>query len=702
MNRNKNHKKIVAVATATSLVMTSLIGCQSDNQLLNTSVSHVNNIKEVISSNTSNDSSTAKRDGVMKKEETVYVKADASGTTKSIIVSNWLKNGNGSTVIDDISNLKDIVNVKGEEAFTASGDTLKWAANGADIYYQGTIKEELPVQLKITYTLDGKELPPTGLLGKSGHIKICLDYTNNQKQTITVDGKSVSTVVPFAVLGGTLLDSDKFTNVTVTNGKVVSDGNNTIVAGIALPGLEESLIDGSSDLLKEVTIPSSIIIEADVTDCELGMTLSVVVNNLFGDMNLDKAISGEDIKSKLSEITTSYNKIVDGAKELSGYMKEFSDGTARLNEGANKLVTGSPKLKAASSTIKKGIESAKDGSGKLVTGAKKLYNGASSLSDYTSQVASGVTATKDAIDQLVAAYKGNSKQKGLKQGANELSVGATAVDTGVTDLNKGLDGMYKTITSSIATNKAQITLLSTIAAKLQAGIALTPEEQQILANATSGGKTLETSIAGLMGANQALEQIKAGIDSQDMMNQVDTLNAGTTQLANGATVVAKGVTDMYTANVKLQSGLVTLQKGADGVNAGTKEVQQNLNTLYQGNLKLDRGLKTLDTGYSKFKDALLTYSSGVDTLGTGISKLQNSSAQLKGGAETLYDGTKQFKEEAIDKIADLVNDNFDVIKEKLTALIKADEAYKTYSGANMNMGSTVKFIIETDKISTEK
>lgn len=704
MNRNSKYKKIVAVTTAASLVVTTLIGCQSNTNSTNT---NVQTSKTPISSETTGTVSTATRNGVAEKEETVYVKADATGSTSSIIVSNWLKNGNGSTVINDISNLQDIVNVKGEETFTADGSNINWAANGADIYYQGTSKEKLPVQLKITYSLDGKEISPEKLAGKSGHVKIHMEYVNNTTQTITVDGKQVETIVPFAVLGGTLFDTTKFTNITVTNGKVISDGNNAIVAGVAFPGLQSRLTTDKSDLIKEVKIPEYIEMEADVNDFSLPMTMSVVLNNLFKDIDLDNMDSFDDLKDKLETMTEGYDKIADGGEELSGYMGELVKGVNTLASGVDKLDKGSPKLESGITSISQGIGTAKEGSGKLVTGSKQLYDGAKKLSGYTEQLSKGVTDVKSAIDKLVAAYEGNSNTKGLKEGAADLSTGASQIDAGVTKLNTSLDSMYQELKNKIATNKQTITALQnkiarlqTLAGKYQAGT-ITAEEAKEMEALNGQLDTMKTNMAALTGANQALQAIIDEMDKANMMDSVDQLNSGTTALATGAKSVSKGVSDMYKANVKLQKGLKTLKKGADGIDSGANDLYTSLGTAYKGVKKLDTGLSTLNTGTSTFKKALLTYSQGVGSVNEGVTTLKTNAVKLQEGAEDLSKGINEFKEKALNKIKDVINDNFDVIKEQLTAMIKADQAYTTYSGASEDMNSSVKFIIETEEISAK-
>ena len=92
------------------------------------------------------------------KEETVYVFTDASGNPQKTLVSNWLKNPDGSQTLTDTSDLSDITNVEGDETYTQSGNKLTWQADGDDIYYQGTTSKQAPVSVKLSYQLDGKDI----------------------------------------------------------------------------------------------------------------------------------------------------------------------------------------------------------------------------------------------------------------------------------------------------------------------------------------------------------------------------------------------------------------------------------------------------------------------------------------------------------------------------------------------------------------
>ena len=125
------------------------------------------------------------------KEETVYVKTDANGEEKTVIVSDWLKNFSGEAKIKDATDLTDVENVKGNETYKrGKKDSITWNANGKDIYYQGTSDKNLPVSMKVTYYLDGKEISPDDLAGKTGHLKMEVKYTNTSKTTKKLNGKN--------------------------------------------------------------------------------------------------------------------------------------------------------------------------------------------------------------------------------------------------------------------------------------------------------------------------------------------------------------------------------------------------------------------------------------------------------------------------------------------------------------------------------
>ncbi len=403
------------------------------------------------------------------KVETVYVTADANGAVNDVIVSEWLKNAEQSAELSDTTELHDIVNVKGSETFTENGDgTVTWDAEGSDIYYQGTTDKELPVDMKITYTLDGKEISPSELAGKSGKVTIRFEYENKSKQTVNVDGKDIDVYTPFAMVSGMMLDSDKFSNVEISNGKVISEGNNYIVMGVALPGLKESLdiSDEKWDELEDSEeikgkLSNSFEITADTTDFELGMTITMASSDIlsdFGAMDMADSSKIDDLKDDMGELNDGSTKLVEGAgtlkdgtgklaegsKELkdgTGKLydgtKELKDGTTKLSDGTGKLADGAGQLSDGAGTLANGTGTLKDGTGKLADGSKTLTDGVSSYTSGVSQVNAGATMLSNGTETLVTGTgKVSAGAAKLQAGAGQLAAGTEELNNGVSQLSQ--------------------------------------------------------------------------------------------------------------------------------------------------------------------------------------------------------------------------------------------------------------------------
>ncbi len=312
------------------------------------------------------------------KEETVYVVANPDGTAKNVIVSEWLKNKDGAATVEDVSDLKDIENVKGEETFEKNGDKITWQADGKDIYYQGTTEKALPVTEKVTYFMDGKEMSPEDMAGKSGKATIRFDYTNNEKTTQVIDGETYEVYVPFTVMTGMILPED-YANVEVTNGKVISDGDKKVVVGMAMPGLKESLAIEEGDLKEDIEIPEYVEVTADVENFSLEMTMSIIMNDLVGQANLGEGFDLSTLDEELDTLTDASGKLIDGSRELSEglgtlkkSMKEFASGAGTLKDGITNYTSGASRLN-------EGINTLASSSGTLTEGADTLNSSAATL-----------------------------------------------------------------------------------------------------------------------------------------------------------------------------------------------------------------------------------------------------------------------------------------------------------------------------------
>lgn len=409
------------------------------------------------------------------KEETVYVLADASGNVDRVIVSDWLKNGDGGDSLADSSDLEDIQNVKGYETFETDRDgNITWQAEGADIYYRGSTDKEIPVEVKVSYLLDGKEIPASELAGKSGRVTIRMDYENKETRTVEIGGKEQEIKIPFAMISGMILPQDTFSNIEVTNARLFSEGNNSIVVGLAFPGLKESIdVDGLKDKLedteenkelKDLEIPEYIEVSADTECFELGMTMTVAMSDILSDIELTDSLDLSDLNDSMEKLRDATKQLEDGTVELKDGSSRLKDGTEELAagtddlwDGAVKLKDGSGQLKDGALQLKDGASQLKDGASQLKDGTQELYeksglldNGASALYDGTAALTDGVRRLTEGTDAL---KDGGNR---LADGTGNLVAGAENLNNGALLVKDGVNQMAAQVTSQMGMLQAKI------------------------------------------------------------------------------------------------------------------------------------------------------------------------------------------------------------------------------------------------------
>lgn len=375
--------------------------------------------------------SVSLKDNDADKDESVYLISDANGNVNKTIVVDHLKNKDKKDTLEDVSNLSDIENVKGKEKFTQSGDKLTWQAGGKDIYYQGTATAEPPVTQKVTYYLDGKEISPEDLAGKSGKVKIRFDYTNTTSYTETVNGEKQTVSVPFAAITGLVL-GDGFENIEVTNGKAEVSDSSSVVLGYALPGLKDSLGIKDKDLDGDVNIPEYMEMTADVENFSMPAAMTFVVN--ASDYVSTDGIDTSDLDDMINELKDASTQLQDGSKTL-------AEGTDTLSDGL--------------STLQSKLGTFASGVGTLQSGLKTYTDGVSTLSGGLNTLNSNVPTLSNGITTL------NSSAKSLNDGVALLNA---TVSTKFTDSEKKtlLDQVHSTLESqkSEIEKQAQTTVAS--------------------------------------------------------------------------------------------------------------------------------------------------------------------------------------------------------------------------------------------------
>lgn len=538
------------------------------------------------------------------KEETVYVLADARGGVNEIIVSDWLKNQDGSSSLTDCSDLTDIRNVKGYETFDIdeNGDMV-WQAGGADIYYRGTTQKEVPIEVKISYWLDEEEISPEELAGKSGKVTIRMDYINKESKTVMVGGKEQEIKVPFAMISGVILPQDKFSNIEVTNARLLSEGNNSVVIGVAFPGLAESIQmeelkdrvneRETGEELEDLEIPDYMEITADVTDFELGMTMTVAMSDVLSDIELTDSFD-------LSELNDSMEKLRDATNELKDGTEELKDGSGQLKDGTGELLSGTDELLNGTTELKDGTQELYEKSGLLDDGAKKLDEGAAALYDGTVALQDGVTRLTDGTGALqdgsaqLAAGTGS-----LAEGAKSLNDGALLVQGGINQVAVQMDTLKTGIGTPVIsaegidpnnpTTLLQVSwLLNQTLAQMSSGAGLTATSYQMILASLEQQKTtaqvnLDTAQENLSASQeraaeaqvQLLEACQA--EAQDVMVVTDTYTETDYQTVQAEVPV---YTTTKETTVTLMETEGTLEQSDE---EGTDEAETGEDTGEEGN-----------------------------------------------------------------------------------------------------------------------
>lgn len=675
------------------------------------------------------------------KDETVYVLAGADGSVQKIIVSDWLKNELGSASLTDKSGLSNIENVKGDESYSINGDNMTvWDAQGNDIYYQGDIQKELPVGLTVRYTLNGKAVSPEQLKGQSGKVTIRFDYENRQYETVQINGQNQRIYVPFAMLTGMILDNDTFRNVTVSNGKLVNDGDRTVVVGLAFPGLQENL-NLSRD---QLSIPSSVEITADVTDFSLGMTVTLACNDLFSQLG-DVDLGSLDAAGSLNKLTDAMDQLLNGSSalydglttlldksgELAAGVEELAQGAAAIKAGADSLDEGAAELKAGLADLSEGLNKLSANSAALNGGAEQVFN--SLLETATAQIrAKGLTVPdltienyaeelnkliksldettvyENALTQVTAAVEKQRPlitQKVTAAVRQEVEAKVTAaVKTEATTAAQAqvAENVIRTATgmtkkdydAAVAAGQIPQATQDAVNAAIQAQLSDPNVQKQINATveAQMASETVKNTIKAQTDAKMQTEKVQAAI-SQNVELQV--------KKAIAENMASDAVQKQLQAASEGSKTLIALKASLDDYNAfylglldytaGVDEAAEGSNELYAGAGDLKDGTAELRAGAAKLYAGVLQLKDGTPALVSGVT-------QLKDGAMQLSEGLQQLNKEGIQKLTKLLQDDLGDLTARVQATIDVSKDYRSFSGISDDASGQVKFIYRTDEI----
>ena len=618
------------------------------------------------------------------KDETVYSKMDSNGKNYKTIVSTYIKNTENADLINDLSDLLNVKNTSGDETYTQDGNKFVWNANKNDIYYQGESSKELPIECNVKYELDGKELSASEIAGKSGKVKITLQYTNKEERTVDINGKKVKMYVPFVVVAGTIIENENARNIEVSSGKVVDDGSKTVVVGMAMPGLQESL--GLSD--DEVEIPSNVEITMDATNFETSSIISYVTPKVLEEDDLKVFDNLDEIYGQVNTLQTSMNQIQDGANTLKDGITELATGANTLKDGVTTAYNGAQTI---SSEVAKSTQSLKNDKSEALDSKtlESIKQQAAAASQLTEEQKAQIKEQAQTSAVLTEKQKAEIKDQAAKNAkltdAQKARITTIAKQEAV--LNKDQEAQI----TEKAKDEAQLTEAQKMAiiANAQANYpAITEAEKTLLivtaqntatqtavntALATAENTAKQTAVATALAVAQKVAIETAETTAVEIAQQIATQTAITTALTTAQSTAT--TTAMQTSTT------VAKQVGNQAKRTFTSQVVSQMNTL--GN-----GLNQLTFGLSE--------------LNNGATTLANGTNQVNDGATTLSDGIKTFNEEGIKKICNYINGD---VKDLTTRAQKLTDLSKDYNNFTMLDGENdgeVKFIMIAEAVKKQE
>ena len=567
------------------------------------------------------------------KSETVYAVMNGDGSIKSTTVSEHLYSASGLANVTDKTTLTDIQNTESDAEFTQNGEELVWNTNDTDVYYKGNTDKALPIDVKVTYALDGQEAALEDIIGKSGHLTVTVNLKNNETGTVNVNGKDRTIVTPLITAVGVILGGDA-SNVTAEHGMIESAAKSSVAAFVTLPGVKDSLSGLLPDEVNSIEdyLQDTVTVEADVEDftCPQVMVACATSTAALGTSNV----------FDLSSI----NDLTDGINQLNDAMSQLMDGASQLVDGTSQLAGGVLALLDGANTLNNGAAALDDGLGQLTNGLDTLSANNAALNAGAQQVADGVLA---------------SANKTLKEGG--------LIDEDMTWSN------YEAVIDNILTMNDK-----TLAAGRRK-IVRTVWEQ------APSFKDSQLDLALYLSATKTNHDLEAALK---LMQNFDA------SMLTGALEMVTNADAKNTIHEELKYQIENSQDMADvrALKTSLSQIQFFVSSVNQ----YTAGVQTAADGAHSAKDGSAQLAAGTKTLYDGVNTLNTGAGQLNDGAGQLNDGLNQFNEEGISKLTGALDqDQLHGLKTVLDEMTDRLNDYTSFAGAPDDAESSVKFVYKT-------
>ena len=448
---------------------------------------------------------------------------------------------------------------------------------------------------------------------------------------------------PFVVVAGTIIKNDNNKNITVSNGKLINDGSKTVVIGMAMPGLQESL--GVSK--KTIEIPSSIEITMDAEDFESNSIITYVTPKVIEEDDLKLFDKIDSLYSKVNTLQESTNKLEEGSNQVSKGISTAYDGAKQITNKVNE----------STKSLKNDNTNALD-SKTLAAIAKQAENSSILTEEQKQAIIAAADAGIDAqADTIKEQFVANAK--------------AIAEQTAFATAKKTANETAKTVAQQTAMETAKNTAM--VSAKT-ANPNLTQEELQAIGLKAANQAKLTTEQLNAIGkqaenlSDAKIKQIKAEADAG--------IEAQRTTIEKQGIASAKAIAE--------QTALTSAQSATT---LAAKKTATSVATTVGNKVKSEASKKV---------------ASQMSTLGSGLAELTSGLSELNNGSSELAEGMTKFNNEGIKQICNYINGDVKDITTKVQKLSDLSKEYNNFTMLNGNNEGNVKFIMIIDAIKKQE
>ncbi|MGN0632689.1 MAG: hypothetical protein ACI4JW_02360 [Oscillospiraceae bacterium] len=600
------------------------------------------------------------------KEEVIYIMSDSDGSVSGVYAVNIFGKGN----VSDYGEYTDVKLLNTNDTVNVDGDKITFSTDSDKVYCQGTLENaQIPWDISIRYFLDGKELTPQEIAGKSGSLEIKFTIEKNEKcKTNFYDA--------FALQAAFTLDTKICSDIKADGATIANIGSSKQLSYTILPGKG---IDAS--------------ITAEVKNFEMP---AASINGVK--MNLNIEVDDSGITDKVTQLSDGIEKVNEGANKL-------SDGSGELKEGGSSLKSGSAKLSEGANSLDSGIKKLSDGIANLQSGLNELNAKSDDLTKGSSQVKAALSEIQSALD-AVSADTENLKK--LTAASGEIQSAITSLKNGAKELQDNLS--YSQYKAAMSANGLDIDALS-------AG------NSQAIENLTTQISELNTTLSQIQGI-PGYEEQAALLQSQiSQLSQIIQLLEGNNGAIYGTEQYLKSLSDGVS---QLYYGLEELEKSYSEFDKSISALADTLSVMLVNVSKLSNGIDSLAAQYSDFDDGINAYTSGVGKIVKGYSQLTSGVSELAQGSKTLVEGSKSLDSgvcELYDGISELcggageLSDGTAELKDRTSGMNeeienKIDDMLASIKGSDSETVSfvsqkntsvkSVQFVIKTDPIEIPK